>query len=140
MARLKSLGTIVMLLSSLWVTGCQTTSAGDRDRQAADTAAAQARSNESQAADAAKKALNARLDELQHRLDGMKTDAQPASAKARRELHNQVKALQDQVAQLRFNLSSESGRAEEWNRLKQSTNEAIQKIENKVDDLKRPQR
>jgi chromosome segregation ATPase len=140
MAILKTLGTIAILLSSFWVAGCQTTSAGDKERQAADTAAASAHADEIQAADAAKKALKARLDEVQHSLDALKTDARPASAKVRHELDKQVKTLQDQVAELRSKLSSEQGRAEEWNQMKQNTEDAIQKIEGKVNELTQPKK
>ena len=144
MPKLNPLRTTVIflswLVSSLFVAGCQTTSAGDKDRQAAEMAAARARTDESQAGDAIRNALNARLDEVQHRLDAQKMDARPASAKARRELNAQVKALQDQVGELRSKLSSQQGRAEEWNGLKQSTDDAIQRIGRKLDELTQPRK
>jgi predicted nucleic acid-binding Zn-ribbon protein len=140
MSRLNSLGTIVMVLSSLWFAGCQTTSAGEKDRQAADAAAARARVNESEFADAVKKALNERLDEVQHRIDGLKADSRPVSAKARRELDERVKALQDQVGELRLKLSNAQGRDQEWSRVKRDVENALQKIESKLEELARPKK
>ena len=135
MARLTNLGTIALLLAALWFAGCQSTSAGDLERQAADAAATRAHANEVQFADAVKKALNERLDEIQHRLDALRKDSRPASAKARREFDENVKAVQDQVAELRAKLSNAQGREEEWTRLKRDLEQAVQKIESNLDEL-----
>ncbi len=140
MRKLNVFGTAILVLTSLFVAGCEATSAGNQDRQAAETAAARARTDETQAADAGRKALNARLEEAQHHLDALQADAKPTSAKARRELDAQVKSLQSQVADLRAKLSSEQGRTEEWTKVKKSTEEAIQSIERKLDELTQPKR
>ncbi len=123
------------LLALLIVAGCDVTPSSAKDRQAAEEAAARARAEQSQAADAAKKALDERLNELQHRLDALKTDSKPTTDKARRELDEQVKKLQEQVEELRSKLSTEKGRTEEWNRLKEATEDAAKRIERKLDEL-----
>jgi len=46
-----------------------------------------------------------------------------------------VKQLQDEVAALRAKLSSDQGRTQQWDKLKDATEEDFKKIERKLDDL-----
>jgi chromosome segregation ATPase len=135
MSPIRTLQTVMILFALLWTGGCDLTPMGDKDRKAAEDAGARARAEQQQASDAARRALDARLTELQHRVDALQKDAKPTTAKARRELDEQMKKLQDQVAELRSKLSTERGRAEEWNKVKDATEEAAKQIEHKLDQL-----
>jgi phage I-like protein len=139
MLRIRFLQAAVVLLAIMTAAGCGTdASAGNQDKQAADVAAARARAEASQAGDAAKKAMQSRLDELEHRIAALKADAKPADAKpakAKHESSSEVNTLQSEVAELRAKLSTEQGRTQEWDKLKDATEGDFRKIEHKLDDL-----
>jgi hypothetical protein len=139
MLKIRFLQAAVVLLATLTAAGCGAdTAAGNQDKQAADVAAARARAEASQAGEAAKKAMQSRLDELEHRLDAWKAEAKPAKVakvKDKRESDSEVKQLQDEVAALRAKLSSDQGRTQQWDKLKDATEEDFKKIERKLDDL-----
>jgi len=136
MLKIRFLQATVVLLAVLTAAGCGAdASAGNQDKQAADVAAARARAETSQASEAAKKAMHSRLDELQHRIDALKADAKPEKAKAKHESSSEVKQLQDEVAELRAKLSTDQGRTQEWDKLKDATEEDFRKIEHQLDNL-----
>ena len=135
MSNTRFLQAAVLLPALLIAAGCDGASADNHDKRAADVAAAQARAETSQAGDAAKKAVQSRLKELELRIDALKTDAKPEKAKAHRESATEVTKLKAEVAELRAKLSSEQGRTQEWDKLKDATEEDFKKIERKLDDL-----
>jgi chromosome segregation ATPase len=127
--------TASVVLIVLMASGCTPTATGVQARQEADKAAEKARIEEQQARESARKALDARLNELQHRIDALKQDTRPASKKARRDVDQEVARLRGEVADLRAKLATDEGRADAWKKMKQSTEDALQRIEQTLDQL-----
>lgn len=115
--------------------GCQETSSGNQDKQAADIVAAQARADQSNAGDAAKKALQSRLKEVELRIDGLRMQAKPEKARIHGKSEGEVQQLQDEIEALRAKLSTSQGRTLEWDKLKDATEEDFRSIEHKLDEL-----
>jgi predicted nucleic acid-binding Zn-ribbon protein len=136
MVRNRSLQTTLAGLTLLMAvgcgTGCQETAAGNRDKQAADVVAARARAEQSQAGDAAKKAMQSRLKELELRIDALKAKSKPEK---HGKSDGEVQKLQDQVEALRAKLSTSQGRTQEWDKLKEATEEDFRSIEHKLDEM-----
>ncbi|GEM_PF-4615677 len=126
-----AVGGVLLLVT----TACQENVTSAKDREAAAAAGTRAHAAEVQAAEDARKAMNLRLDQLQHRLDAIKTDAKPATAKAKHELDEQTKVLQDQVAELRTKLANDQWRSDEWNKVKANVEEGAKRIDDKINDL-----
>ena len=128
--------TLAMVLAVFLVTtGCNEVSSDANDRRAADEAAVRARAEQIQAGEAAKKALDSRLKELQLRFDALKADAKPATAKARHTSDSEMAKLREEVVELRAKLSNEIGRTEPWDKMKDDTEQAFKRIEQKLDSL-----
>jgi chromosome segregation ATPase len=138
MHKARLLEVAVVLLALLLATGCAETYSASNSSRAAEEAGARARAEQTQAGTAAKKALDERLKELQLRIDAMKADAKPAKAKSRRAADSEMDKLHEEVTELRSKLSSPTGRTEEWDKLKDDTEQAFKRIEQKVDSLGRP--
>jgi len=140
MHKIRILKVAIVLLAVLLAAGCEETSSTSSSGRAADKAAARARADQIQAGEAAKKALDARLKELQLRFEALKAEAKPATTQARRASDGEMKKLQEEVVELRAKLSNEIGRTEEWDKLKGETEQAFKRIEQKLDDLGRSTR
>ncbi len=135
MQKLRILEVAVTLFTLLLAAGCEGTSLASS--RAVDKAAVLARADQIHASEAAKKALDSRLKELQLRIDALKADAKPAQSQSRHAVDGERKQLHQEVAELRAKLSNEMGRTEEWNKLKEETEQGFKRIEQKLDDLGR---
>jgi hypothetical protein len=131
MPKLRVLNLAMLLATFLIVlagAGCDVAPSDANNRRWADEAAVRARADQIQAGEAAKKALDSRLQELDLRFANIKAGAKSKS-------DPEIKKLQDQLAGLRAKLSDEIGRIEEWDQ--QKDEEAFQRIEQRLDDLGR---
>jgi chromosome segregation ATPase len=126
----------LVMFATLAICGCTATPSSAGDRSAADAAGERARAEERQSREAAKRALDLRMTEMQHRLDALKKDSRPATDEAKRKLDEQTRTLQADIDRLRAKMSTEEGRAEEWNKLKANTDEALQTMEHKLEELR----
>ena len=84
--------------------------------------------------ESAKRALEARIVELENRIAVLKHDAKPASRKAGAKMDIQFDALESRLKVLRTRLS-EAGR-EGWAQTKDTTLTALEKAEQKLDELR----
>lgn len=118
--------------------GCSSeTASGDRARSKADAAAERARAEERDARAAARRAWDARLTQIENRIQALKEDAKPKARKARRETDEKIDKLEAEARDLRGNLSKVDDKASDaWEKVKDSTETAFNKIERKLDEWK----
>ncbi len=99
------------------------------------TPSEKAAANERALRESAKKALDDRLNELDHRIAALRADAKPATKKAKTDLDHEIARLQSEAADLRAKLSTDAGRTETWDKVKRATEETLDKLERKLNDL-----
>jgi TolA-binding protein len=115
--------------------GCSDdTTAGERSRKEAETAAERARDSERDARAAARRAWDERLTQLENRIKALKADAKPQARRAREATEDTIDTLEAEARDLRSRLSTVDDKAADtWDKVKNSTEEAFGKLERRLD-------
>lgn len=133
----KQLFMSAMMVAALTVGCSDDTATGTRARQEADAAAERARAEGREARESAKRAWDARLTQIENRIKALREDAKPQARKARKATEEKIDVLEAEARDLRASLSKVDDKAADtWDRVKDSTESAFNKMEKKLDEWK----
>jgi DNA repair exonuclease SbcCD ATPase subunit len=136
----KTIAPAAILLAISITGGCSLpppNSESEKARKDADARAERARREERQLRESAKAAMDARLAELENRIKALKAEWRPTANKAQRDIEEQVKILELETKELRERLSILNDKTTDaWNKLKESTESGMAKLERRIDELR----
>lgn len=137
---MKTVAVAAILLAISITAGCSLpppNAESEKARKDAEEGKERARREERQLRESAKGALDARLSELENRIKALKAEWRPTANKAQRDIEEQIKVLEVETKELRERLSILNDKTTDaWNKLKESTESGMEKLERRIDELR----